>query len=282
MVRRALVSLAAVVCMSLAGKALAQDTNTSVSGAEVVQMNGNTVVIQDANGARKYNVAPDTKFMVDGKEVSVSDLKPGMHVSATVHSTGAPETVYVTRMREGTVVQAVGQTLLVQEGPDVKRFVLDPDFKMMLSGKESTVYDVKPGMKLTALVITKQSPVVVRHAGAASSTADADAAARKAAEEKAAADAAAKKAADEKAAADAAAKRATDAKAKADADAAAAKAKADAEAADAARAKADADAAAAKHHKKLPKTAGPLPLVGLSGMASLVSGLALRSRRRTR
>ena len=261
---RFVVLAAAALLLSLAGSAIAQD---------VVMSSGDKVVIKDASGAtRKYTVGSGT-VMVDGKAVPISQLKPGMKVSETPG--GPSEVVTVTSVREAKVLEVSGNNLVVRnQDNQIKRFIVDGDFKFLVNGEHVTVSSLQPGMNLTATFIT-----TVSAAGMAAEK-SADAAAAKAAADAAAAKAAADAAAAKAAADAAAAKKAADAKAAADA--AAARAAADA----AARAAADAAAAQAAEEaamaSTLPKTASPLPLIGLLGFASLAAGLGLRLTRRSR
>lgn len=50
----------------------------------------------------------------------------------------------------GEVVRRLNNTIFVRnEKGKILKVVVDPDFKFMLDGKEATVYDLKPGAKLT-------------------------------------------------------------------------------------------------------------------------------------
>ena len=66
-------------------------------------------------------VPPDFRFTVDGKQLSVSDLKPGMKGTATVTTTTTIRPVYVTEMREGQVMRASDQSITVKQGDDYKQ-----------------------------------------------------------------------------------------------------------------------------------------------------------------
>jgi hypothetical protein len=135
--------------MAVAGSMLAQ---------EIVVITGNTVIIRDAQGAHKYTMLPESKLMVDGKDLTVRELKPGMRVTSA--PTGPGEPVIVTQVREGKVLEVSGNNLLVRDHEGVKRYIVDPDFKVVVDGKESSVTSLRPGMVLTAMIVTKGSPTV--------------------------------------------------------------------------------------------------------------------------
>jgi hypothetical protein len=184
--------LGAAALLATAGSMLAQ---------EIVVISGNTVIIRDAQGAHKYTMLPESKLMVDGKELTVRELKPGMRVTSV--PSGAGETVIVTPVHEGKVLEVSGNNLLVRDQEGVKRYIVDPDFKFVVDGKEAPVTSLRPGMVLTSMIVTKASPTLeVAVAAADAAAAKADAAARKAADAKADADAAAKRAAEARARAD--------------------------------------------------------------------------------
>src|ERR1700747_1833806 len=101
----------AVLCTILAYLVLsagvsAQDTSTSstsqsgqvtvateVKSAKIVYVSGNDVVVKmDDNGQIKHVVVPDNvKINVDGEDLTVHDLKPGMHVTKTITTTSTPK-----------------------------------------------------------------------------------------------------------------------------------------------------------------------------------------------
>jgi len=139
--------LGAVTLMAFAGSMPAQ---------EIVVISGNTVIIRDAQGAHKYTMLPESKLMVDGKDLTVRELKPGMRVTSA--PTGPGEPVVVTQVREGKVLEVSGNNLLVRDQEGVKRYIVDPDFKVVVDGKESSVTSLRPGMVLSAMIVTKGNP----------------------------------------------------------------------------------------------------------------------------
>ena len=55
-----------------------------VDQGEVVWRSGNTIIVRDERGrSLKVTVDPKAKFLVDGREVTVSDLKPGTKLTRT-------------------------------------------------------------------------------------------------------------------------------------------------------------------------------------------------------
>jgi len=82
---------AIVALLILAGStAWAQTTTaTQTRTFEVIAVVGNRVVVQEPAGTREYTIPPGFRFTVDGKQVRVSDLKPGMNAWVYIRRTSA-------------------------------------------------------------------------------------------------------------------------------------------------------------------------------------------------
>ena len=92
--------------LAFAGAPLAQTTTTvDVRNFEVISVDGNKLVVRDERGTQEFTVPDDFRFTVDGKKMSVSELKPGMKGTATVTTTTTIKPVVVTEVREGVVLQ---------------------------------------------------------------------------------------------------------------------------------------------------------------------------------
>jgi hypothetical protein len=161
------VFLALALTLLGAGAAGAQtQTQTSdVLKFEVLSVAGNTLVIRDQNGARELTVPDDFRFTVDGKPLSVHDLKAGMKGTATVTTTTTVRPVYVTEIKKGTVVRQVGTSVHVRTDDGVKWFKkaeLDArGVEIFMNGKPVRVTDLKEGDQLTAMIVTSAPPEVL-------------------------------------------------------------------------------------------------------------------------
>jgi hypothetical protein len=89
-----------------AGALLAQTTTSDVRNFEVLAVEGNRLVVRDQRGTHEYTVPDDFRFTVDGKPMSVKELKPGMKGTATVTKTTTITPVTVTEFRDATVLEA--------------------------------------------------------------------------------------------------------------------------------------------------------------------------------
>src|SRR5262245_27176520 len=119
-----------IVLVACAGAAAAQQTTTSteVKKFTVVSVDGNKLVAKDQTGAREYTVPPDFRFDVDGRQVSVAELKPGMTGTATITTTTTVKPVTVTEVRNGEVLQKSGNSIIVR-GPNGIRMFSEGDIE---------------------------------------------------------------------------------------------------------------------------------------------------------
>lgn len=217
-------------------------TTRTITGT-VVSVDGNTIVGRTAEGTREYKVPDGFKFQMDGKDIGVADLKPGMKVSATITDTTTVTPVTVTEVRQAEVLDTTGGALVVRGPKGIRKWtakdVADYNIKIYREGKEAQVGDFKKGDRITAVIISHKPPEVASSRSVKASATGAP-----------------------EAPAPAPAPAAAAAPAPAPAPAPAA------------------EPAHAEHAKKLPKTASSVPVVGLLGVLSLASGLALTIRRR--
>ena len=240
-IHRTLFAVGVLACLS--GIASAQTTTTTETKKfEVISVDGNTLVVRLPEGTREITVAPDFRFTVDGQQLSVQQLKPGMAGTATITTTTKSTPVTVTEVKNGTVVQAVGSTIIVRTDEGFKQFTQsDVDkrgVKIMRSGKPAQVSDFRNGDRLSATIITSKPPHVMTEKEVQATLATSGGAA---------------------------------------AGATAARTPAPAPAAAASASTGGAPAPAAK---KLPKTASSWPLLLLASVLSLAIGLTLTVRRR--
>ena len=225
------------------GKPTTTTTTNTIAG-KIASVDGNKVVVTDASGKSKEYTVPDGfKFQMNGKDVGVADLKPGMTVHATVTTSVTTTPVTVTEIRKGKVLAVSGETVIVRGPNGVRSFTASELEKRHVviknsSGNPVTIGTLHPGDSFTAVIVTDEPPKVVseREAKAMVQAAPAPAPAH----------------------------------------AAAAPAPAPAPAPAAAPA---AEPAPAKH--KLPKTASAVPLAGVSGVLPLGAALGMTLRRRS-
>jgi len=248
------VVLAGALSACLVAPAFAQQTTTvtETKKFEVVAVEGNTLVVRLPEGTREITVANEFRFTVDGQQLSVQQLKPGMAGTATITTTTKSTPVTVTEVKNGTVVQSGGESIIVRTDEGFRMFtqgeVDKRGVKIYRAGRLAGISDFRAGDQLSAVIVTSMPPRVVSQQEVNATLA----------------------ASGSGAVAGAAAARAP----------AGSAAGSSAGASGASSASAGSSGAAASGRRTLPKSASPLPLLGLLGGLSLFAGAGLTIRRR--
>src|SRR6187399_1062564 len=116
--------LATVIVGLTATASMAQTTTTSqqTKTFSVIAVDGNQLIVKLPEGTRELTVPDDFRFTVDGKPLSVHDLKPGMNGTATITTKTTTTPVTVTEVKNGTVMQASGSSIIVRTDEGFKVF----------------------------------------------------------------------------------------------------------------------------------------------------------------
>ena len=108
-----------------------------------------------------YTVPEDCRVHVDGRDVPVSQLKPGTELLATITTVTRPRTVQTTEVIRGTVWAVVGNSLMVTlESGERRQFVIPAGFKFIVDGEEKGVSELTRGINLRATIIQKKQEIV--------------------------------------------------------------------------------------------------------------------------
>jgi hypothetical protein len=167
---------AGIVGVAFATALMAQDTSQTeakhgpaskqvqVERGEVVYVSGNDLVVKMENGEVRHVTVPDSaRATVDGKELSVHDLKPGMKLQRTITTSTTPKLVTTVRTIRGKVfhVNAPSSVILTLPEGGNKQYKVPKDQKFMIDGQEKTVFDLRKGMNVVATVVTQVPETVV-------------------------------------------------------------------------------------------------------------------------
>src|SRR5215471_12934203 len=132
-----------------------QTTTSETKKFEVISVQGNDLVVRLPEGTRELTVPEDFRFTVDGQQLSVHELKAGMKGTATITTkTTTLKPVTVTEVKNGTVMQASGSSIIVRTDQGFKSFTQgDIDkrgIKILREGKPAEISDFHSGDQLSA------------------------------------------------------------------------------------------------------------------------------------
>ena len=164
-IRSIIVGAGLVAGLSAMASAQTTTSSSETKKFEVIAVDGNQLVVALPEGTREIAVPPGFMFTVNGKQLSVQQLKPGMAGTATITRSTTVTPVSATEVKNGTVVQASGASIIVRTDDGFKMFTQgDVDkrgVKIMRGGKPAAVSDFRPGDQLSAIIITSLPPRVV-------------------------------------------------------------------------------------------------------------------------
>lgn len=136
---------------------------TEVRSAVVVYVSGNDLVVKADDGTVKHFVVPDDrKINVDGNDLTVHDLKPGMRLTRTITTTTTPQTVQTIRTIKGKVWYVNPPHGLILTLPTGNKEYKVPDGAMFdINGKQQSIFHVKKGMVISATIIKDSGETLV-------------------------------------------------------------------------------------------------------------------------
>jgi hypothetical protein len=167
---KAIVRMVLAAAMVFAGTtaSMARQTTTASTETktfEILAVTGNQLLVRLPEGTRELTVADDFRFMVNGKPLSVRELKAGMKGSATITTRTTVTPVTVTEVKNGTVAVQTGSSIIVRTDEGLRSFTQgDIDkrgVKIIRNGVPAAVSDFREGDRLSATIVTSMPPRVV-------------------------------------------------------------------------------------------------------------------------
>jgi len=124
----------------------------------VVAVEGNHLAVRLANGElRTFDPPQSRRFVVDGKELTVSQLKPGTKLTATVTTTTKPVTDRTTTIGSGKVFFVSGNNVIVTLPNNENRiYKVTESYRFNVDGRPASVHDLKRGMVISAERIVEE------------------------------------------------------------------------------------------------------------------------------
>lgn len=129
---------------------------THVKNAEVIHVSGHEIVVELENGGFELlNLPRDFRFDVDGKHLTVHELRPGTKLTQEIHTVTTPQEVTTVRTVNGKVWHVSGNHLILSfPDSENKRYTVPDGIVFNIDGQEKTVFDLRKGMEISATVVT--------------------------------------------------------------------------------------------------------------------------------
>jgi len=142
-------------------------TEVTVERAVVVLVEGNDLVLKMDDGSiRHISNSPDSrKIDVDGRQLGIHDLKPGMKLQHTLAVTTTPQTVTTVQSVTGKIwhVTPPNTVVLTLEDNTNQAFKIPKGQKFNVNGEMVDAFALKKGMVITATKIVEVPETVVAH-----------------------------------------------------------------------------------------------------------------------
>ena len=128
-------------------------------------VSGNDLVVKMADGTiRNFeNVPESAKATVDGKQLGIHDLKPGMKLQRTITTTTTPmiiTTVETVKGKVWAITPPLSVILTLEDGKN-QQFKIPEDQKFEVDGQMVDAFALRKGMIITATKITEVPAVEV-------------------------------------------------------------------------------------------------------------------------
>ncbi len=171
LLRKSLILVTATMCLDFAALTFAQvqtqTTTTSgpatkevtIESGEVVAVEGNDLFIKMSDGTLRDfpNVPASASVTVDGKQMGLSDLQPGMKLQRTTVKTTTPKLVTTVETVTGKVwhVNPPASVILTLDNNENQQFKIPNGQKFTVGGKETDAWGLKKGMMVSATRVTE-------------------------------------------------------------------------------------------------------------------------------
>lgn len=163
-----------IICVPSASAQVQTQQSTTVGEAakqvtvekgEVVLVIGNDLIIKMEDGTIRHfpNVPESARVNVDGKQLGIHDLKPGMKLQRTITTTTTPQVVKTVQTVTGKVWQVMppNSVTLTLENGENQTFKIPNGQKFTIDGQEIDAFGLKQGMVVSATKIVESPETVV-------------------------------------------------------------------------------------------------------------------------
>lgn len=168
------VALLFIICVGSASAQVQTQESTTVGKAtkqvnvekgEVVRVDGNDLIIKMEDGTIRHfpNIPESARVNVDGQQLGVHDLKPGMKLQRTITTTTTPQVVTTVQTVTGKVwwVSPPNSVTLTLENGENQSFKIPKGQKFMIDGTETDAFGLRKGMVVSATKIVESPETIV-------------------------------------------------------------------------------------------------------------------------
>jgi RNase P/RNase MRP subunit p29 len=136
-----------------------------VERGTVVYVSGNSCVIKAEDGTLRHfdNVPESVTVTVDGKQLNIHQIQPGMVLERQTITTTTPRMITTVQTVTGTVWQVNPPTMVIltlQDGKN-QQFKIPKGQKFTVNGQETDAFGLRKGMKIDAQKIVEQPETLV-------------------------------------------------------------------------------------------------------------------------
>jgi len=137
-------------------------TTQDVAGTVVANEAGTLVVRMNTGEIRSFTPPEGRRFLIDGKDVGLSDVKVGTKLHATVATTKTSITDRTTTVGTGKVWYVSGNTvILTLPNNENRMYKVAESYRFMVDGQKATVHDLRKGMTVSAEKIVEEPRVEI-------------------------------------------------------------------------------------------------------------------------
>lgn len=137
----------------------------NVERGEVVVVEGNDLIVKMEDGELRHfpNVPDNVTAKVDGKDLTIHDLKPGMKLEKVTITSTTPRMVTTVQTVTGKVwhINPPSTVVLTLEDGTNQSFKIPKGQKFTVDGQQVDAWGVKKGMKISATKIVETPETVV-------------------------------------------------------------------------------------------------------------------------
>jgi hypothetical protein len=135
----------------------------SVDRGEIVYASGGDLVLKKDDGTIVHFANVSDTATVDGKQVAIDDLEPGMKLERTITTNTIPHTVTTVQTVTGKVwhVTPPRFVILTLEDGTNHKFDLPNDHKVLVDGRLVDAWALKKGMRISATRVIEAPGTVV-------------------------------------------------------------------------------------------------------------------------